>query len=309
MKGKWAWGIVVVAVMALGSGCTSLDKYQALERSHRLLQEKLAEVQDDLQNAELQNQQLNTQIVALKDQVATKDQSINSLQAENEGLRNSLARAEEIMKKYAGTMGNTTIINPGPLPAAVANAIEELAKKFPGILEFDRKTGAVRWKADLLFPLGSDEMTTSPEVLEALEQFVQILGMPEAAGLDVIVVGHTCNTPIRKAETLARFKDNWYLSAGRAIRIMQLIASKGVEYGRLGVMGYGEHRPIADNATTDGKAKNRRVEVYLVPKNAVQSVSSTAGLYEVQDSNLNFAKAGDIAPQPAPAEKAPAASN
>jgi len=84
MKGKWALGAMGVAVLALGSGCVSLDKHQALERSHRLLQEQLAEAQDDLQNAELQNQQKDTQIAALRDQVSTKDAMINSLQAESE---------------------------------------------------------------------------------------------------------------------------------------------------------------------------------------------------------------------------------
>lgn len=307
MKGNWAWIIVGVAVMSLGSGCVSLDKHQALERSHRLLQEKLAEVQDDLQNAELQNQQLNTQITALRDQVATKDAMIASLQAEAEGLRNSLTRAEEILKKMAGGPGGgTTIIQANPLPPAVNQALIDLAKKFPDALTYDEKTGVVRWKADLLFPLGSDDMAPSPEVMEALDAFVQILGMPEAASLDVIVVGHTCTTPIKRAETLARFKDNWYLSAGRAIKIMQLLGSKGVEFTRLGVMGYGEYRPIADNNTTEGKAKNRRVEVYLVPRNAVQSVGGQAGIHQVEGSNLMFAKSTGT---PAVEAAAPVAGN
>jgi chemotaxis protein MotB len=295
MKKMWVWGVVVASVMVLSSGCVSLDKYQALERSHRLLQDKLAEVQDDLQNAQLQNQQKDTQIASLKAEKDTLQQTVSSLQAENESLRNSLARAEEILKTMAGKAGTGTvnIIASGPLPAAVNAAIEELVKRFPELLEFDKAKGAVRWKADLLFPLGSDQMTASPEVAEAMKKFVEIVNMAEAAKLDVIVVGHTCTTPIKKAETLARFKDNWYLSAGRAIAVMQVFHTEGVGYPRMGVMGYGEHRPIADNATSEGKAKNRRVEVYLVPHEAVQSVSSSKGIYEVKDSNLNFAKVGE----------------
>jgi chemotaxis protein MotB len=306
MNRIWVWG-VVVSIAVMSTGCVSLDKYQALERSHRLLNERLSQVQDDLQNAELQNQQKDTQIAALKDQVDTKDKTINSLQAEAEGLRNSLAKAEEILKKMAGTASTTTIINSSPLPKDVNAALKELARQYPDFIEYDEAKGAVRWKADLLFPLGSDELTTSPEMLEALGKFVEIINMASAAKLDVIVVGHTCNTPIRKAATLARFKDNWYLSAGRAIVVMQMFASKGVAFTRMGVMGYGEYRPIADNATTEGKAKNRRVEVYLVPHEAVQSVGGTPGIYGVKDSNLNFAKeemGKDAAETAAPAPKA-----
>jgi chemotaxis protein MotB len=304
MQGKWVCGLgVVLMTVVMGSGCVSLDKYQALERSHRLLQEKLSEVQDDLQNAELQLQQKDTQIAAMKDQIATKDATIASLQAEVAGLRNSLAQAEEILKKMAGTGHGTTIINAGPLPADVTSALEKLAQEYPGLLEFDKAKGAVRWKADLLFPLGSDQMTASDEVLEAMGKFAEIVNMASAANLDVIVVGHTCNTPIKRAETLARFKDNWYLSAGRAIVVMQLLASKSVAYTRMGVMGYGEYRPIADNATTEGKAKNRRVEVYLVQKGSVQSVSGQAGVYQTKDANLTFAKDAKAA-KPAEADQA-----
>lgn len=306
MKGNWAWGIVGVAVMALGSGCVSLDKHQALERSHRLLQEELANVRDDLQNAELQLQQKDTEIASLKDQVATKDAMINSLTAENQSLRDSLARAQDILKENWGKgAGGTVVINTNPLPPAVNQALKEFAAKHPDKLIYDEKTGAVRWKADLLFPLGSDEMTTSDEMMQALEEFVKILDMPEAAVLDIVVVGHTCTTPIRKAETLARFKDNWYLSAGRAIKVMQLLGSKGVASTRLGVMGYGEYRPIADNNTADGKAQNRRVEVYLVPKNSVQSMGGQTGLHQVKDSNLMFARSQSEAPTAA----APSANN
>ncbi|MBI4581977.1 MAG: OmpA family protein, partial [Planctomycetes bacterium] len=216
--------------------------------------------------------------------------------------------AEEIVKRIADKGGTTTIINASPLPPDVNKALKDLVEQFPGILDYDEAKGAVRWKADLLFPLGSDQLTASDEVMEALTKFVEIVNMASAANLDVIVVGHTCTTPIVKPETLARFKDNWYLSAGRSIVIMQMFASKGVEDTRMGVMGYGEYRPIADNATTEGKARNRRVEVYLVPHASVQSMSGQAGLYEVKDSNLMFAKSEP--PKAAPAEAAsPAAAS
>lgn len=291
MKRMW-WGIVVASVMTVSTGCVSLDKYNALDRSHRLLQDKLSEVQDDLQNAQLQNQQKDTQIAALRSEKDTLLQNVASLQAENESLRKSLENAQRILEEMAKKgAGQTVVIS--PLPPAINQALKDFVKRYPDILEYDEAKGAVRWKADMLFPLGSDQFTASPEVAEAMKKFAEIVNMAEASKLDVIVVGHTCTTPIRRAETLARFKDNWYLSAGRAIVVMQMFHSDGVGYGRMGVMGYGEHRPIADNGTAAGKARNRRVEVYLVPRDSVQSVGGgTTAIYETKDANLNFARLG-----------------
>ena len=108
---------------------------------------------------------------------------------------------------------------------------------------------------------------------------------------DVIVVGHTCNTPIMRPETLAIHRTNWHLSAHRAIAVMNVMAGLQVSMKRMGVMGYGEHRPIADNSTTAGKAKNRRVEIYLVPAEKVRSFSQN--IRTVDDLGLAFLSVTD----------------
>jgi hypothetical protein len=60
-------------------------------------------------------------------------------------------------------------------------------------------------------------------------------------------------------------KDNWYLSAHRAISVSEALQKDGVNPARLGVMGYADQHPIADNSTTGGRAQNRRVEVLILP--------------------------------------------
>lgn len=79
----------------------------------------------------------------------------------------------------------------------------------------------------------------------------------------VQIIGHTDNVPLsgrmRSAHT-----DNWGLSVDRAAAVMrQLVEDYGVDPARLTVAGRGEHEPIADNATTAGQGKNRRVVVRL----------------------------------------------
>jgi hypothetical protein len=55
------------------------------------------------------------------------------------------------------------------------------------LFEFDPKTGTVRWKTDLMFPLGSDAMNSNPELMDAMKKFAEIVNSPDAAGFDVAI--------------------------------------------------------------------------------------------------------------------------
>jgi len=79
--------------------------------------------------------------------------------------------------------------------------------------------------------------------------------------LKIHVIGHTDNVPIR-----SRFASNWELSAARALAAVHFLTEKaGVDPRRVGAVGYGEFRPIADNATAEGRARNRRIAVTILP--------------------------------------------
>jgi chemotaxis protein MotB len=75
------------------------------------------------------------------------------------------------------------------------------------------------------------------------------------------VEGHTDNVPIRSG----RFQSNWELSTSRATNIVQyLVEAYGYEPERMSAAGYGEFKPVADNGTAEGRAKNRRVDIVLL---------------------------------------------
>src|SRR6185312_5357465 len=84
--------------------------------------------------------------------------------------------------------------------------------------------------------------------------------------LKIHVVGHTDNIPIRP-EARSRFASNWELSTARALAAVHFLTEKaGVDPRRVGAVGYGENRPVADNATADGRAKNRRIAITILPE-------------------------------------------
>lgn len=82
--------------------------------------------------------------------------------------------------------------------------------------------------------------------------------------LKIHVIGHTDNVPIR-ASSRSRFTSNWDLSTARALAAVRyLTESAGVDPRRVGAVGYGEFRPLADNATPEGRAQNRRIAITIL---------------------------------------------
>lgn len=73
------------------------------------------------------------------------------------------------------------------------------------------------------------------------------------------IVGHTDSDPIRKSG----WADNWQLSAERALSVLRYMVKKGMAPDMVRAVACGESRPIESNATSSGKAKNRRVEIVV----------------------------------------------
>jgi len=107
---------------------------------------------------------------------------------------------------------------------------------------------------EILFPSGEAELTD--EGLDVLGQLVPVL---QASPHRITVEGHTDNVPI----ATERFPSNWELSTGRATRVVRFLQAQGIDAPRLQATGLAETRPIADNATPEGRAQNRRVELVL----------------------------------------------
>ena len=73
------------------------------------------------------------------------------------------------------------------------------------------------------------------------------------------VVGHTDTDPIKKS----KWKDNWELSAQRALSVLRYLEKKGISPEKIQATGRGQSQPIASNSTSSGKARNRRVEIVV----------------------------------------------
>ena len=117
----------------------------------------------------------------------------------------------------------------------------------------------IELNSNMLF--GSGNATLSDEALRVLWKVAKPIRKLNNA---IQVEGFTDNIPINTFE----YPSNWELSAARAASVVHLFAKYGVNPDRLAAVGYGEHHPIEDNETTEGRERNRRV-VIVVQSNAI----------------------------------------
>jgi chemotaxis protein MotB len=167
------------------------------------------------------------------------------------------ARAAATSAASVATRGSP--ITRGPtldqVAAGVENAMRALMRAH--MVELSRKPGMleVRFSSDILFPSGSARLSAA--AIAAIRRLAGVLrGFPNP----VRVEGFTDNVPIRTVQ----FASNWELSAARAGSVVHVLSVHGVAPRRLAVIGFGDQKPIASNATAAGRAANRRVVVVIL---------------------------------------------
>ena len=112
----------------------------------------------------------------------------------------------------------------------------------------------IELKSGMLF--GSGNATPSEQAGDIIAELADIV---RDSPLPIRVEGFTDNVPI----ATSLFASNWELSSARATSIVKLMTEADIDPVRLAAIGYGEHQPVADNSTAEGRARNRRVTLMI----------------------------------------------
>lgn len=191
-------------------------------------------------------QLLTSKSDALSQNVSDLRQKVAALETENMELR-------KIKEEKVRELSNT-------YEKLLQDMKSEIAQGQVTISELKGKL-TVNMEAAILFDSGRAEV--KPDGLVILLKMVNTLkGVRDRA---IRIEGHTDNVTITGA--LSRtFPTNWELSAARAINVARYLQRQGVDPSLLSAAAFGEYRPVADNDTREGRAKNRRIEITLVAK-------------------------------------------
>lgn len=202
-----------------------------------------------------ENSRRNRDLLAQLDE---KERALAVEQARLEKLQKDLAaRSNRINELESLIAAKDAKMN--ALKTAVSNALTNFEGKGLTVEQRDGKV-YVSMENKLLFNSGS--WAVNSEGKKAVQQLGQVLAQnPDIA---VLIEGHTDNVPYGGAGQLT---DNWDLSTKRATSIVQILReNRNIDPQNLTAAGRGEFAPVTSNETSEGKAKNRRIEVILTPK-------------------------------------------
>ena len=208
-----------------------------------LAQEKAAHKKDAERGA-----MLATKLTAL-------GQDVSRLETERTGLGGELEQANKRMEELKKAQAQAE---------ARAAQFRKLVTQFKSLtdagklqVEIRENRMIVRLGDKILFDPGKTDL--KPEGKDALTQVTAVLKGLQNRNFQV--AGHTDNIPIKSA----KFRSNWDLSTARAVEVVNFMIMAGMEPKRLSAAGYAAESPVAPNDTPENKAKNRRIEITLVP--------------------------------------------
>jgi len=169
--------------------------------------------------------------------------------------------------KAAGQEAVDTTVIEGIKPINYADVglerdIEDVFKRFDIIeaitVERDQRGVIITMRDDVLFDTGSAVLKQSARPILAMTAT-----LIRKSQRDIVIEGHTDNMPLNNS----RYASNLELSTARAASTYAYLTSEeAIRPEQMSAAGYGEYRPMASNATPEGRARNRRVDILFVSK-------------------------------------------
>jgi len=197
------------------------------------------------------NRELLAQLEAKEQALATESERLNNLKKELESRSERVAELENVIASKDAAMRK--------LKDAISKALTNFEGKG---LTVEQRNGKVYISMEnkLLFQSGS--WSVGAEGRKAVQQLGSVLA--ENPDIAILIEGHTDNVPYKGN---AQLSGNWDLSTKRATAIVNILReNNSINPENLTAAGRGEFAPIATNDTSEGKSKNRRIEVILTPK-------------------------------------------
>jgi len=287
MNRKTTVACVMVAALILGGagGCVSKNDYLTKVEESETLRSDLARLEAEKDALNEDRRALRIKILSLEEEIARLRQDKTNLEEISQAESNRMKKeTSELLEKVAALEKQNSLLTEEnqalrskalDLEVQKKEEVFTMRRTYDDLLE-DMKSEIEKGKItitqlegrlkvnmvdEILFDSG--KTTIKPQGVKVLERVGKIL--LKSKDQAIRIEGHTDNVPIGP-ELGKTYPTNWELSAARATTVARYLQEKiGIDPGLLSATGYGPYQPIASNETEEGRAKNRRIEILLVP--------------------------------------------
>ena len=218
------------------------------------------------QSATLDRLQQTRQQVADHDRIRqVLEQRVELLAGENDRLQAEVTglvmTAARVGSTSARPVGDGIALVGFEVPADLDGRLREFARRYPEV-SYEPDQRMCRFRTEMMFS-GVDLLR--PQARQALRDFAGLMNRPEAAELNLMVVGHTwANTQV-SPDMARQTPTDWHLAAHQAIACQQYLEESGLSPTRAGIISYGSQQPLLDGGDDVARRRNARVEIFIMP--------------------------------------------
>ena len=224
---------------------------QALESDKKLLNNKINDLNAQVDFLKQNNTQAIKQLESLSIITSQQAESIKK-SLENIGSKDAYIQTLQQQMSRKDSLNMSLVMN---LKGAIGNINDEDIN-----IKVDKGVVYIDISDKLLFKSGSYDVTENAKTVLGKVAIV-LKNQPE---IEFMVEGHTDNVPYKGINGIV---DNWDLSVKRATSVVKILQTKyGLDPAKMAAAGRGEYKPLADNATKEGKAANRRTRIVILPQ-------------------------------------------
>ena len=242
----------------------NLELEKILKAKSDTLSKNIVDLRDRIADLKKNNSLLKAENKDLSQNVETLQKDVSNFRNQIVALREKIEVLQSKTKDLERQREEEVLAMKGTYENLLENMKSEIEKGKITITQLRGKL-KVNMLDEILFDSG--ETTIKPQGIEVLKRVGNILLNVKDKAINI--EGHTDNVPIG-AELSEKYPTNWELSVARATNVARYLQEKsGINPSLLSATGYGEYKPVASNETEEGKAKNRRIEIVLVPKEVV----------------------------------------
>ena len=265
-----------ILILAIGSvllsSCVSQKKFADLQSQYDATKQELTDAKAKVLECQVEKDKYSNQLALLESQnkfLHENNQSnlkqIESLtklsESANSNIRDVVAQLSEKDKYINGIRGAMSRKDSINLALAVnlKSALSQGIQDEDIIVNVDKTVVYISISDKLLFKSGSSVI--SPKAKTILEKVAAVIA--QKPNMEVMVEGYTDNVPINTACT----KDNWDLSVQRATSVIRVLQDDfSIDPKRLVAAGRSEYLPLESNDTAEGRSRNRRTRIVILPK-------------------------------------------